>query len=572
MTATLLALAALLALGAYLFGRGILFRPESVTDWKQEALTRMAGAAFEPALSPDGQSFAFVHDQPDGTAHELMVCNKNDAAPRTISTAGADAISPAWSPDGASIAYLRAAEGSMQVVTTGLKTSKTRVLTGTFPTRYELNGRHLDWSPDGRLLVVDDKTKPEDPFSLYLVSTADGRKARLTFPTMDVIGDLAPRFSPDGKSVAFIRMIYQHESELFVIPTTGGEARKITSDDAVIGDVDWLRNSETLLFSSARGGTFGFWKIDAREHAANPVAFHAEISSDVPLQFSVAKNANEVAYSAYAPNLDIMALDLSAAESGNAKWTRRVDTWKEESMPQFSPDGQSLAYISDVGGTPRIRVGPADGLSSRPVTPSNVRPSYYRWSPDNLHIVYTSVGRPGFQIIHVLQPSNIYASFLQCGHPSYSWDGQSIYCQSGVFLSRVPLKAGTAQPVTDQGGFPVAATDGDSIYYAGGRIDPNIWRLRLTPGSHPEAVVTDLLSGYWGCWSLTSSGIYYLGHKGNEPWIVFRSNAGAIRQIARFPTRLPPIGVSTFSMSEQRRELVVVSSSVPSANLQELVW
>jgi Tol biopolymer transport system component/DNA-binding winged helix-turn-helix (wHTH) protein len=544
---------------------------EQSADWKQLALTRLPGAAFEPVVSSDGQHFAFVHEAPGGL-REVMVSNKGEATLRTISPLGEEAISPAWSPDATSLAYLRVTTKSIDVVVFDFKSNKARILTSTFPTRYELSGRHLDWSPDGRLLLVDDKTEAGDPFSLYLVSVADGHKTRLTYPAMDIIGDLMPRFAPDGKSVAFVRMIYQNDSDLLLIPATGGEVQKLTSDDALIGDVDWVKNSTGLLFSSARGGVFQFWKTEPAHPTANPTPFHPELTSDIPFQFSLARNAKALVFTAYTPNLDILALDLSSSEKGAPQWTRRVSTWKEESLPQFSPDGRLLAYVSDADGAARVWVASASGANARPVTTFQFRPTYYKWSPDSHRIVYSSARHDGFQIVNIDNPSDIQTSNTRCGHPTYSWDGQSIYCQSGVFLTRVSLNGGPAQPVTDHGGFPVVVTDSESIYYAGGRTDPIIWHLLLAPGSRPEPLITDLLSGYWGAWSVTAKGIYYLAMRGPELWILLRSNTGATRPIAQFPDRLPPIGVSIFSVSEQRQELLVVSSTTPSANLDELIW
>jgi Tol biopolymer transport system component len=35
-------------------------------------------------------------------------------------------------------------------------------------------------------------------------------------------------FSPDGTRVAFIHVKYQFENDVFVLPVTGGEARRLT--------------------------------------------------------------------------------------------------------------------------------------------------------------------------------------------------------------------------------------------------------------------------------------------------------------------------------------------------------
>jgi tricorn protease len=63
---------------------------------------------------------------------------------------------------------------------------------------------------------------------------------------------LHPRFSPDGKWIAFSSARYGN-NDVFVIPAEGGEARRLTyhsAEDTVVG---WSRDSKKVVFTSARG-------------------------------------------------------------------------------------------------------------------------------------------------------------------------------------------------------------------------------------------------------------------------------------------------------------------------------
>ncbi|MFL5242894.1 MAG: S41 family peptidase [Gemmataceae bacterium] len=63
---------------------------------------------------------------------------------------------------------------------------------------------------------------------------------------------LHPRFSPDGKWVAFSSARYGN-NDVFIIPADGGEARRLTfhsADDTVVA---WSRDSKKVIFTSARG-------------------------------------------------------------------------------------------------------------------------------------------------------------------------------------------------------------------------------------------------------------------------------------------------------------------------------
>src|SRR5271170_1414213 len=67
--------------------------------------------------------------------------------------------------------------------------------------------------------------------------------------------DLNPRFSPDGKTIAFSS---EREGglDVFLIPSTGGEVKRLTqhsADDTVLG---WTPDGKSVLFASQRGEDF----------------------------------------------------------------------------------------------------------------------------------------------------------------------------------------------------------------------------------------------------------------------------------------------------------------------------
>jgi tricorn protease len=64
-----------------------------------------------------------------------------------------------------------------------------------------------------------------------------------------------PRFSPDGKYIAFSSARYGNH-DVFVIPAEGGEARRLTYHNAGDTVVGWSRDSQKVVFSSARGRVY----------------------------------------------------------------------------------------------------------------------------------------------------------------------------------------------------------------------------------------------------------------------------------------------------------------------------
>jgi tricorn protease len=64
-----------------------------------------------------------------------------------------------------------------------------------------------------------------------------------------------PRFSPDGKWIAFSAARYGNH-DVFVMPAEGGEARRLTWNSAGDTVVGWTRDSKRVVFSSARGRVY----------------------------------------------------------------------------------------------------------------------------------------------------------------------------------------------------------------------------------------------------------------------------------------------------------------------------
>ena len=122
--------------------------------------------------------------------------------------------------------------------------------------------------PEGRLLRFPDIYEDKIAFSyggdLWLVSSAGGVARRITtHPGLE----LFPKFSPDGKWIAFTGQ-YDGNFNVYVIPSAGGEPKQLTFEPDV-GSVSermgpnnmvitWFPDSRRILFLSRRD-TFNTW-------------------------------------------------------------------------------------------------------------------------------------------------------------------------------------------------------------------------------------------------------------------------------------------------------------------------
>jgi tricorn protease len=101
--------------------------------------------------------------------------------------------------------------------------------------------------------------------NLWLVNRKGGTAQRLT---TDPGFDIMPRFSPDGKYIAFTGQ-YQRNSDVYLIPASGGVAKRLTSHSDVVDEaplrwgpdnmvVTWTPDSKNIVFLSRRN-TFNSW-------------------------------------------------------------------------------------------------------------------------------------------------------------------------------------------------------------------------------------------------------------------------------------------------------------------------
>ena len=86
-----------------------------------------------------------------------------------------------------------------------------------------------------------DGDKP-DIFDIYIKLVGPGTPLRLT---TDPARDGPPAWSPDGRSIAFLRA-GRGSSTIVVIPALGGPERKI-AEGAFQGGLCWSRNAQWLL-------------------------------------------------------------------------------------------------------------------------------------------------------------------------------------------------------------------------------------------------------------------------------------------------------------------------------------
>jgi eukaryotic-like serine/threonine-protein kinase len=471
--------------------------------------TTFSGTADHPAFSPDGNQVAFVWDGGNGENLDVYVKLIGVGTPLRLTTDPAEDVSPAWSPDGRYLAFLRRSANESGIYVVPALGGPERKLGKTEPSL-----SRLSWSPDGKFLAVVDRASPQDGYGIFLFSVESGEKQRLTSAPQSS-ADSSPAFSPDGKTLAFIRSSALSSEDIYLISTHGGELQRLTADARRIPSLAWTADGREIVFSSNRGGGFSLWRVAISGGTPERVA----VTGQNTYSPAISRQGNRLVHNVSFLDSNIWRIDNSNAADRQASPTRLISSSRQDHSPQFSPDGEKIAFVSDRSGNEEIWLCERDG--SHPVQLTFFEGTVAgtpRWSPDGQQIVLDA--RPAGN-------ADIYVVSAEGGKPrpvtnepshdvmaSWSRDGRSLYfCsnRSGAYqIWKVPAAGGQAIQVTKRGGFEAfESPDGQLLYYTKGRGPGGLWQIPVAGGE--ERQVPELVdAGYWRYWAVHDSGIYFV--------------------------------------------------------------
>ncbi|MEZ5072398.1 MAG: PDZ domain-containing protein [Bacteroidales bacterium] len=386
----------------------------------------------QPALSADHIAFVYAND--------LWVANRDGSDPRRLTVDEGRESWPVFSPDGRTLAFSAEYDGNTDVFTVPVE--------GGVPTRLTWHpspDKAQGFTPDGSaVLFLTQRTLHTNRYAqLYTVPLTGG------FPEELVIPNAADAcYSPDGS-----RMVYNPnqpvfrqwknyrggtQSVLWIFSFADNGTVEIPRPAGGGNDVNPMWSGNKIYFLSDRTGEFNLYVYDVAGGGVEQLTRHA----DFPI-LSASLQGNTILYeqAGYLHTYDIasgasrkltvgIAADLLElrpryvkgpqyiraahispsgvravfdfrgdivtvpADKGDARnLTHSTDA--HETYPAWSPDGQSVAYFSDVSGEVELHIGSQDGLG--PVKTYSLKGTGFyafpSWSPDGTKIAFVDNGR-----------------------------------------------------------------------------------------------------------------------------------------------------------------------------------
>lgn len=283
-----------------------------------------------------------------------------DAALYTVPATGGRATrvawegrEPRWSPDGKRI-YFRGQEGIEHVPPEGGESVLVPV-GGEILAAFPMGSN--DVSPDGKRILFAGGSRKDRGGHVFTLPIEGGAPTPITNVGRHEGVDTNPCWSPDGRWVAFTRGDEEGPSgwqvlhDVFVVPSTGGAVRKVTSES------DQVANSE--LAWSPDGRSIAYFGKDRTirlipvEGGSSRVLWRDESIDPNLVVFdglSWSPGGAELVYTGPSMGSTIKILPATGGEP------RTVQTGFEGAVTQvaWSPDGRTFAFSGTTGGEEEI--------------------------------------------------------------------------------------------------------------------------------------------------------------------------------------------------------------------------
>lgn len=473
--------------------------------------TNLSGGVWDPSFSPDARQIAFFWDGEDPGNGDLYVQRVGGDQPLRLTHSGSGFQRfPAWSPDGNEIAFLRCDDnGGAALIVPALGGPERKVTEIACPSGFI---GHLNWTADGKSLILADRCVVNAPSGVVVFSMATGEKHCLTAPPVVELGDFDPILSPDEQTIAFIRMPTFGVSDIYTIGIGGGTPRRVTAENKGIWNLMWDKDGKSLFFVSSRGGLPRTWRVSASGGAISTETIYPQIGA-------ISRDGTRLAYvdppGFWHPSPVLWRADLTRRGGPVLKMRQLLPESEDSSAPQPSPDGREIAFESLRSGSPEVWKCNADGSNPIKLTSFEGHAGTPRWSPDGKWIAFDNRPLTTSEIFVIdaegrnLRPvtTGNYENLV----PSWSRDGKSIYFASnrtGVLqIWRHELASGRETQVTRRGGFAgFESYDGKTLYFS--KFDgAGVWSVPVTGGDELRLTNSPHL-GYWGHFAVVEDGIY----------------------------------------------------------------
>ena len=319
-------------------------------------------------------------------------------------------------------------------------------------------------SPDGAQVAFTvrslDPKKDKSDTDIYMVPVGGGDALRLTASPK---AEFRPRWSPDGKHLAFLSGREGKKTEVFLLPRAGGEAEKLTDFKGGVSDLAWSPDGARLALVVSDPDPD---EIDKPRTSGDEDDEDAAKKTPRPIVLKRLQFKRDVLGFLRDLREHVYVFDVKA-KTGFAVTEGPYD----DTGPVWSPDGQSIAFVSNRTTDPDANrntdvflVAPRPHAIPRQLTTAPTEASAIAFSPDGKLIAYVEGGDPADMYYAVYHLSVVPVAGGESrpltkhldqnpgsftSEPRFSADGKVLYFlledRGNVHLARIPVAGGTVE-------------------------------------------------------------------------------------------------------------------------------
>lgn len=369
-------------------------------------------------------------------AGDLWKVSRSGGSAQRLTTGPGIEAYPVISPDGKTVAFSGEYDGNFDVYTVPIQ--------GGVPKRITYHpdvDEPAAWSPDGqRILFRSTRASYSRYKKLFSISASGGPEQELPLGMA-----VAASFSPDGQNLAYMPIGYfrgphSHDAwkhyrggrttKVWLAKISDSSITQLPRENSNDSDPMWIGNE--VYFLSDREGPISLYAydtnakkvrrvldnkgLDYKSASAGPGGIILERFGTLELYEFATKKAKPIEINVQADLLEMRprfekAVDsirwaypspsgqriaieargeiLSVPASKGDVRTLTNTAGAHERTPAWSPDGKSIAYVSDESGEYRLVIAPQNGTGEKRVLKLEPNPGFYFepiWSPDSKYI------------------------------------------------------------------------------------------------------------------------------------------------------------------------------------------
>ena len=293
--------------------------------------------AMQPSWSPNGHRIAFWFMPPLAGRSDIATVARDGTGIQVITNDASTNWNPVWSPDGKFLYFASDRDGSMSFWRVPIDEQTGKVQGEPEPVATPSTfSRHLNFSRDGRRLIYVQTDQRANIQAIKFDARAERTIGERFWITSGDRLIARPELSPDGTRFV-MRVPRRTQDDIAVINRDGSNWRDLTTDKFFDRYPRWSPDGKKIAFTSDRSGRYEIWMLDVEALSLRQLTFDSSGVTSFPL------------WSPEGSRIIFRTNFVSKIFNVNAEWNKQtpqelpaLDAGERFVAWDWSPDGQKL--------------------------------------------------------------------------------------------------------------------------------------------------------------------------------------------------------------------------------------